>query len=395
VSLAAPDPWTRALETRFRGLLDAAPDAMVLVDRDGRILLVNSQAEGLFGYAPHALQGLPVEALVPGRFRGGHPKHRADYSAEPRRRSMGESQELSALKRDGSEFPAEISLSPLEIEGRRVTIAAIRDVTERRAVGERLRRQNEELEVQYRRAQEANRLKSEFLANMSHELRTPLNAIIGFAELMHDGKVPAPADQKEFLGDILASSRHLLHLINDVLDLAKVESGSMHLRAEPVDLVDIVGETRNVLQGMADSKRLDLRVEIAAELGDIVADSERLKQVVYNLLSNAIKFTPEGGRVTVKVGPEDADAFRIAVVDTGIGIKPEDIGRLFVEFQQLDASTAKRYPGTGLGLALVRRLVEAQGGRVGVESTPGEGSVFFAVLPRSGPPGGESVDDAG
>jgi PAS domain S-box-containing protein len=267
VSLAAPDRWARALEERFRGLLDAAPDAMILVDRDGRILLANSQAEGLFGHAPDAMQGLSVEALVPGRFRAGHPKHRADYSGEPRRRSMGESQELSALKRDGSEFPAEISLSPLEIEGRHVTIAAIRDVTERRAVGERLRRQNEELEVQYRRAQEANRLKSEFLANMSHELRTPLNAIIGFAELMHDGKVgPVLADQKEFLGDILASSRHLLHLINDVLDLAKVESGSMHLRAAPVDLVSIVGETRNVLQGMADSKRIDLRVEIAAEL---------------------------------------------------------------------------------------------------------------------------------
>jgi signal transduction histidine kinase/CheY-like chemotaxis protein len=239
------------------------------------------------------------------------------------------------------------------------------------------------LEEQYRRVQAANRLKSEFLANMSHELRTPLNAIIGFAELMHDGKVgPVSAQHKEFLGDILTSSRHLLQLINDVLDLAKVEAGKMEFRPEPVDLARVVTEVQDVLRTLMAKKRIHVQSEIDLTLTHIVTDPGKLKQVLYNYLSNALKFTPDEGRVTVRVMPEGSEAFRLEVEDTGIGIRREDQGRLFVEFQQLDASTAKKHPGTGLGLALTKRIVEAQGGRVGVRSTPGEGSVFFAILPR-------------
>ena len=242
---------------------------------------------------------------------------------------------------------------------------------------------NKELEEQYRRVQEANRLKSEFLANMSHELRTPLNAIIGFTELMHDGKVgPLKADQTEYLGDILTSSRHLLQLINDVLDLSKVESGKMEFRPEPVDLKRTVTEVRDILRSIAGAKRITVGTEIDPDLGQVMADPAKLKQVLYNYLSNALKFTPESGHVTVRALAEGPDRFRLEVEDTGIGIKPEDIGRLFVEFQQFDASAAKKYPGTGLGLALTKRLVEAQGGHVGVQSTPGMGSLFYAVLPR-------------
>ncbi|HWW92158.1 MAG TPA: response regulator [Vicinamibacteria bacterium] len=248
---------------------------------------------------------------------------------------------------------------------------------------QQIQRKNEELQEQSRRVQEANRLKSEFLANMSHELRTPLNAIIGFAELMYDGKVgPVLAEQKEFLGDILTSSRHLLQLINDVLDLSKVEAGKMELRPEPVDLEKIVTEIRDILRSLAASKGIKVAVEVASGLGEVVVDPAKLKQVLYNYLSNALKFTPEGGSVTIRAIPNDANAFRLEVEDTGIGIRPEDTGRLFVEFQQLDASTAKKYPGTGLGLALTKRIVEAQGGRVGVRPRPDGGSVFFAVLPR-------------
>jgi PAS domain S-box-containing protein len=257
-----------------------------------------------------------------------------------------------------------------------------KDISEQKVLEEQLRKKNEELEEQYRRVQEANRLKSEFLANMSHELRTPLNAIIGFTELMHDGKAgPVSDDQKEFLGDILTSSRHLLQLINDVLDLAKVESGKMEFRPEAVELPKVAAEVRDILRSLAGSKRIGVKVEVAPALGDVVADAAKLKQVLYNYLSNALKFTPDGGKVTIRVAPEGADDFRIEVEDTGIGIKPEDQGRLFVEFQQLDASTAKRYPGTGLGLALTKRIVEAQGGSVGVRSAPGQGSTFFAILP--------------
>jgi CheY-like chemotaxis protein len=218
---------------------------------------------------------------------------------------------------------------------------------------------------------------------MSHELRTPLNGIIGFAELMHDGKVgPVSAEHKEYLGDILTSARHLLQLINDVLDLSKVESGKMEFRPEPVEVARLVGEVRDILRTLAAQKRIDVNAEIDPAVSGIVSDASKLKQVLYNYLSNALKFTPDEGRVTVRVVPEDREHFRLEVEDTGIGIRPEDMDKLFVEFQQLDASVAKKYPGTGLGLALTKRIVEMQGGQVGVRSTPGRGSVFFAVLPR-------------
>jgi signal transduction histidine kinase/DNA-binding response OmpR family regulator len=259
----------------------------------------------------------------------------------------------------------------------------LRNLAERKKAEEELQDKNAELEKQSRRIEEANRLKSEFLANMSHELRTPLNAITGFSELMFDGKVgPVSPQQKECLDDILSSGKHLLGLINDVLDLAKIESGKMEFCPEPVRVEKLIGEARDILRAIAASKRIELRVEIEPGIGQVVTDPAKLKQVLYNYLSNALKFTPENGKVSLRAKPEGSDAFRVEVEDNGIGIRQEDIEKLFVEFQQLDSSMAKRSQGTGLGLALCKRIVEAQGGSVGVQSIPGKGSTFYAVLPR-------------
>jgi len=261
-------------------------------------------------------------------------------------------------------------------------LGIVADVTAQRlATDTRLRAQ--QLETENRQIQESNRLKSLFLANMSHELRTPLNAIIGFADLLHAGAVPIDSPKHHlFLGHIGSSGRHLLQLINDVLDLSKVESGKFEFFPEALDLGQLCGEVCSVLMASAQRKQLSLQIDIDTALGSLTLDPARLKQVLFNYLSNALKFTPEGGSVVLRARAAGQHHVRIEVEDDGIGIAADDLNRLFTEFQQLDSGYDKRHQGTGLGLALTRRLVEAQGGTVGVRSTVGQGSTFHLVLPR-------------
>ena len=358
----------RRSDQQFKDLLESAPDAMVIVDKAGSILLVNSQAERLFGWSRDDLLGRKIEVLVPARYGAVHGAHRAGYFDSPKVRSMGKDLELFGRRKDGAEFPVEISLSPLQTENGLVVSSAIRDVTERRRFEETLRA--------------ASRMKSEFLANMSHELRTPLNGIIGFSELLVDEKAgPLNDVQREFIGDILVSGRHLLQVINDILDLSKVEAGRMQLLPESFELLRTVDEVCSIISPMAVKKRIAVNCHCDSQ-ATVTLDRQRFKQVLLNLVSNAVKFTNEGGRVDIYVEQRDKRTLELKVSDTGIGIAREDLSRLFVEFQQIDASAARQHQGTGLGLALTRKLVELQHGSVEVHSELGKGSTFTVVLPH-------------
>ena len=249
-----------------------------------------------------------------------------------------------------------------------------------------LKLSNETLEQRVRertaQAEAANRAKSAFLANMSHELRTPLNGIIGFTEFLADGKPGAlNPKQKEYLEDILNSGRHLLQLIIDVLDLASVEAGKTELSLESFSLRKAIEDVCAVAKPLVEKKGIQVEVDVSPELSDITLDRRKFKQIVYNLLSNAVKFSDDGSKVQIIAAAHDEGHFRLSVNDTGVGIKTEDLHRIFKKFEQLEDGASRRYEGTGLGLTLTEKIVELQGGTIRVESALGKGSSFTVVLP--------------
>ncbi len=378
-------------EKRFRELLEAAPDAIMQVDEEGRIILLNRVTEVMFGYTREELLGRPVEVLIPPNLHPAHIGHRAGYRGHPTTRSMGSGLALEAIRKDGSRFPVEISLSPSDSEeGFRVT-AIIRDISERKLADERLRaaqarythtltETNRELELRNREIERANRLKSEFLASMSHELRTPLHTIIGFSELLAEGlEGPLNEKQKRFVNHIYTDSLHLLALINDILDLSKIEAGRLELRPEPFELAGVVAESLASVRTLALAKALALETALDVPVA-VDADRLRMKQILVNLLSNAVKFTPEGGKVHIRANVE-GDFVVISVTDTGIGIPRDEHETIFDKFHQVGETTTGVREGTGLGLAITRRLVEQHGGRIGVESEPNRGSRFTFTIP--------------
>jgi PAS domain S-box-containing protein len=362
-------------EHQLSALLEASPDATLVVDSHGRIVSVNAQAERIFGFERDTMLGLSVEELLPQALRDAHRAHRAAFGLSPHIRSMAAGLKLVGRRRDGSEFPVEVSLNPIATEPDRFwVVAAVRDVSDR------LRR--EQLEREDQRAVDADRLKTMFLANMSHELRTPLNAIVGFAQLLYDQQVgPLTTQQRDFLGDILSGAQHLLDLINGMLDVARIEAGRMSFAPSTFAVRELMEEVRDSVRLLAAKKDLRMTLEVEQPLELVTVDALKLKQVLLNFVGNAIKFTPEGGRISLRARCQGSDAFRLEVEDTGPGIPTDQIDKLFVEFQQLESGLVRGQEGTGLGLALCKRIVEAQGGSVGVSSMPGHGSVFYAVLP--------------
>jgi PAS domain S-box-containing protein len=493
----------RRADVQFRELVDLAPDGVVVCDERGLIVLVNVQAERMFGYTRAELIGRSIETLVPDRVRDKHPAHVARYVAKPVLRPMGSGLELSGRRKDGSEFPVEISLSPLRSDhGLRVT-SAIRDVTARRQIEEQVRRANaylvsavdsiedafmlcderdrvvlvnsafrrllplqvtgavvgrtfeelldelfaarafdlgdqsteaaragrlayhrspagtlematttgrrlrvierktpehgtvslimditddslREAELREARAQAeaASAAKSEFLASMSHELRTPLNAVLGFAQLLqHDRKQPLSDRHQERLGHVLRGGEHLLRLIDDVLDLARIEAGRIMVSTEPVNVREVLEEVVTTLGPMASRMGIDVAAPaVPGDLPRVVVDRTRLAQILMNFGSNAIKYGKTGGHVGFTVERIDRATVRIAVTDDGIGIPVDKRDRIFEPFQRAGQETGP-IEGTGIGLAISRRLAELMKGRVGFTSEVGRGSTFWIEIP--------------
>jgi len=376
-------------ERRYRDLFDRAPVAFEETDREGVVRRFNQAVCNLLRSTPDQVLGRKAWDFVA-------PDQRESFRQAMMERIATASEtgpfECEYLLDDGSRITVEVRENLIRGDREAVTgvVRSLLDATERnlaaaaaRKVSEyamELRNKNEQLARALEAARLATEAKSRFLAGVSHELRTPLNGIIGFSELMYDAKLgPVSEDHKDVLGDILTSARHLLQLINDILDLSKVEAGRMEFHPEPSRIDALVFEVRDVVRPLAERKRIQLTLAVPRDLTAVI-DPSRFKQVLYNYLSNAVKFTPEDGRVEVRVSRQENSSFRLEVEDTGIGIPPDEIAKLFQEFQQLPNSR-KAEQGTGLGLALTRHIVEAQGGTVSVRSQPGRGSVFSAMFP--------------
>jgi PAS domain S-box-containing protein len=382
---------------RFRELLEAAPDAIVEVDESGRILLMNAVTESLFGYTREELVGQPVEILIPQAFRGSHVAKRTGYWHKPVTRPMGRGLTLYALRKDGSQFPVEISLSPVHSDQGVRVAAIIRDVTERKRIednirsleqrfSEELAAKNIELERRNQEVERADRLKSEFLASMSHELRTPLHTIIGFSELLAE-EIQGPLNEKQrrFVDHIHRDSKHLLELINDILDLSKIESGRVELRRETFEANVALEEVAAGFRPTAAAKSLRLET-IANQPQQINADRVRFKEVLYNLIGNAIKFTPSGGSIKASIGDcGEAGFCTFTVDDTGVGIAQDQLQAIFDRFYQVGSTTKGVREGTGLGLAITRHIVELHGGSIEAQSAPGRGSRFTFTMPCGAP----------
>jgi len=382
-SLAANEELRRRagqVEARFKALLEGAPDAIVIVDRTGQIQLVNTQAEKLFGYVRAELLAQRIESLMPERFREAQPAHLSELLSNAGEPRTGAGLELYGRRKDGSEFPVEISLSLLQTEDGSLVLSAIRDITDRKRIENELREKNLALES-------LSRTKDLFLASMSHEIRTPMNGIIGTLDVLQQSSLMGP--QVELVGLIHESAHSLLTIIDDILDFSKIEAGRLEIERLPMSVADVVEKSCNVVSPLAARKGEALSVFADPSIpATLLGDASRLRQILINLLSNAIKFSGGreiAGRVSLRAALISLDAKRaqieFRVADNGIGMDEATLARMFTSFTQADASTTRKFGGTGLGLAICKQLASLMGGDIAVETKVNVGSTFIVRLP--------------
>lgn len=383
----------RESERRTRLILDTAYEAFVSMDAGGAIVEWNAEAERLFRWPRDEVIGRPlVEVIVPPRYRTAHLEGLARYHRTGEGPLLGNRVEVEGLRSDGSEVPVELTIAPLAIGDSVVFNAFLRDTTQRRRAEEALHAARAEAEAAREEAERASQAKTEFLSRMSHELRTPLNAILGFTQLLQMDN-PRP-EQDENLELIIRAGRHLLQLIEEILDVAGIEQGRLSLSIEPVHLDEVVREVIDLIRPLAAASNIGIWIEASQFDRLVLADRRRLQQVFLNLLSNAVKYNQHGGTVTVSCAPTSGGRLRVTVVDTGLGIPPEMMDRLFLPFERLGAQQTG-VEGTGIGLSIARRLVELMGGEIGAVSEVGQGSTFWVEFDPAQPPPPHDVPAVG
>ena len=367
----------RETDARIRGILENVADMVITVDGWGRIESFNPAAERGFGYSFAEVAGSDVSMLLPDSPGGAGGmqllRRIAGPEGEPHNIQLNE---MSARRKDGSQFPVELAVGRVRLGDRQLMIGTLRDISARREADSTLRLAKED-------AVAANRAKSQFLANMSHELRTPLNAIIGFAEVIEReffGPVGV-AQYASYAADIHRSGQHLLSLINDILDLSKVEAGRFEIVEQDFTLAETIDEAKRLLEIRAQKAGLSLSSEIEADIGRVYADRKLISQALLNLLSNAVKFTPTGGHVRISARRESDGDLLLSVADTGIGMASEEIPRALEPFGQIDGTLARRYDGTGLGLTITKAFIEMHGGTLSLDSEKGRGTTATIRLP--------------
>ncbi len=367
-------------EAKLSGILNISPEGIIVTDENAKITLFSAGAKAIFGYDSNEVIGRGIDCLMPKCFRQSHNHHVRNFAASSRDsvRMMGKRSEIIGLRKNGEEFPAKASISKLKTPNGLVFTVILRDITEEKTA-------QEELFNAKRAAEVANEAKSRFIANMSHELRTPLNAILGFSEFLMNATPFQIKETKryEYANDIHKSGKHLLHLIDDILDISRIEIGAIQLNEKQVKIDDFIDRCFRMVRRRAQEAGVDLHKDVAVALPEIWADSRLLTQALLNLLTNALKFTERGGRVDIIARQVGNGGIELTVRDTGIGMDPEGIKRVGKPFVQLETGPGRKYEGSGLGLAITTKLVQMHGGELMIESVLGRGTTVTISLPSS------------